>query len=57
MSDLGDDFREQRHRRQDYRWTLVPCEWCGLKNVPGEPCINCQREEWIVWNKERKAKP
>lgn len=42
MSTFGDDFRESRRRRQEYRASLVECWRCGTKNGPeAERCRTC----------------
>lgn len=57
MSEMGDDFREQRHGRQDVRRTWPICYRCGRKSAPSEPCFHCQHDEWIEWNKKKKVRP
>ncbi len=59
MSDLKDDFRDWRKRKQAARARMVTCDYCGqfdgYKVWPNEPCPRCN--EVTIGQKKAEEKP
>lgn len=60
MSELGDDFKEWRKRRQNERRGLLECVRCGRKLYPAldHICPGCGHPEPFNkdWDREKAAR-